>query len=219
MTQVIKEFELYIFDLDGTILDTFADIATATNQTLRSFGVEPLPVDQVRSYVGQGAKWMLSQSLQAAGLTGKEEMEKALEMFPTLYLKHIADETRPYPGALETLKGLKAKGKTIALCTNKPYDWTIKLLGLLGITEHFEHILGGDSLDKKKPDPAPIYHMLDHFKASPKQTVMVGDSIYDIHAGNRADTFTCGIDYGVHSLQQLKEASADYLIKNLQELL
>jgi phosphoglycolate phosphatase len=204
--------ELYIFDLDGTLVDSFKDIACATNRVLTKLGLTTLPETQIMSYVGQGAQWLLSCSLKAAGDPHASLLTQARQLFLPDYMAHLTDHTKPFPGVVDMLQLLHTSGATLAICTNKPLVLASALIQQLDLKPYFATILGGDSLETKKPDPAPLLHIMRQFSISPRHTAMIGDSSYDILAGRRANTWTCGVVHAIHQAPELLRCAADLIL-------
>lgn len=187
-------FDLVGFDLDGTLLDTSGDLANALNHVLVPAGRGPLALDQVRTMVGRGAKVMLRRALEATG-GAPEPMVDAL--FPALlacYGEHIAEETRAYPGLVEALEGLAARGVRLAVCTNKLEHLARLVLERTGLARYFAVIVGGDTVGVLKPDPAPLLAMID--RAGGGRALFVGDSDNDIDAARAAGVASVAVTFG-----------------------
>ena len=144
-----------IFDLDGTLVDSAPDLATALNGLLAEFGKPALAETTVRSMVGDGAGVLVQRGLQASGL-GDADQPAALKRFLALYRDCLIEKTRAYPEVEATLEQLQAAGHKLGVCTNKPYDPTQRILNALKLDRFFGTVIGGDSLPKRKPDPEPL---------------------------------------------------------------
>ena len=211
--------QLYIFDLDGTLASSFQDLANAVNQTFEQMGLPALTYEQVKSNVGQGARQMLKGCLRDAGADPDTSMERARELFFPIYQKNVAVYTKTYTGVIETLTELQNQNKTLAVCTNKPIDLAKPLIQKLGMSDFFQIILGGDSLPTKKPDPAPLQHIMTTLAFAPEETLMVGDSRFDVEAGKAAKTKTCGVTYGHFTAEEMAACQPDCIIDNFPDLL
>jgi phosphoglycolate phosphatase len=178
-------FELVAFDLDGTLVDSVADLAAAVNHALAEIGRAPLTIDQVRPMIGGGSRVMLQRALVATG--GDEQLDRLLPGLVEFYAAHIVDQTRPFPGVVDALDALRAQGVALAVVTNKREQLSFALLEALGLTERFACIIGGDTpgLAAMKPDRAPIDLMLRKCPTTGR-AAFVGDSIYDIQAARAA---------------------------------
>ncbi|WP_066809469.1 HAD-IA family hydrolase [Sphingomonas asaccharolytica] len=178
-------FGLVGFDLDGTLVDSVADLAAAVNHALAEIGRPPLTIEQVRPMIGGGSRVMLQQALTATG--GDERLDDLLPEMLAFYAAHIVDHTRPFPGVLEALDALRKLGITLAVVTNKRERFSLALLDALGLTDRFSCIIGGDTpgLVAMKPDRAPIDLLLRKCGNS-GPAAFVGDSIYDVDAARAA---------------------------------
>lgn len=200
-----------LFDLDGTLADSAGDIGFSLNFTLQTLGREPLTPADVKRYVGDGVRQLLSRS---AGALTDAEMAKALELFMPHYLEHCADTTALYPGVRETLDAFKSK--SLAVVTNKPARHTEKTLKKLGIEGLFGAVVGGDSLPQRKPSPEPLWDALRRLGVSPADAVMVGDSGVDIQAARAAGVGAAGVTYGFRPKEEL--AGADFILDRFADL-
>jgi len=206
---------LVVFDLDGTLVDSLPDLAAAVNRSLAHLapGAPPLPVEVVRGFVGKGARNLVLQSLAAAGV--EEEVERALPVFLDCYSRCLLDATRPYPGVEEALERLG--DRTLAVLTNKPGEFSRRILDGLALARHFSRILGGGDLPERKPDPAGLRRLLAETETPVHRALMVGDSPIDVHTGRAAGVPTAGVTYG-YDPQGLIAAGPDLLVRGLPEL-
>lgn len=210
----MKNIELIIFDLDGTLIDSLDDLANATNHMLLSLGKPAATLEQVRSYVGQGARRLVEKALPAATA---DEIERGLALFLAYNEEHIVDRTRLYPGALETLTALREAGLMLAVVSNKNVALCNKVLTTLSADGFFASVVGADSLAERKPSPEPLLKVLRDLGVPPERAIMVGDSINDIAAGQAAGMATIGCTFGYGDLAEIEDA--DFLIDSLPELL
>lgn len=179
-----------LFDLDGTLVDSIPDLALSVNLLREELDLEPLQDQQVRTLVGDGASVLVKRAL------GDDLYEKQhLTRFMEIYDQHLLDNTLCYPGIKELLNSHPAEN--MAVVTNKPYDLTIKLLAGLNIKDCFKAVIGGDSLEHKKPHPLPVQTALKQLNANPGQAVMIGDHHTDINSGRAAGTAVCFCAYGI----------------------
>jgi phosphoglycolate phosphatase len=209
-----SEVRALIFDLDGTLIDSKLDLALAVNAALEELGRDPLPHETIFSYVGQGAPSLISRAL-GDGAT-EDECARGLEFFIKYYSVHKLDNTSVYPGVLETLDALD--GMPMAVLTNKPVGASRGILQGLGLTDRFRFVYGGNSFERKKPDPMGVESILRDFGAAPGQVMIVGDSEIDVLTARNSGTWSCGVTYGFGS-HRLAEYPPDLLVDNLIELL
>ena len=204
-----------VFDLDGTLVDSIHDIASAVADTLRAIapGVTPPDVAKIHSFVGEGAAVLVARSLAAAGL--ERRVEEVLPLYLDVYRRHLLDTTRFYPGALAALDALQ--GRTLCVLTNKPGDLSRDLLAGLGAAHRFARIWGGGDAPGKKPDPAGLLKLMADFAATPPETVLVGDSAVDVATGRAAGVFTVGVRYG-YDAGGLVAARPDAILDDLRDL-
>ena len=203
-----------IFDLDGTLIDSKLDLALAVNAALSEMGRGPLAHDTIFSYVGQGAPALIARAL--GGAASEEDCALGLEFFIKYYSAHKLDNTVLYPGVRETLDALK--GMPMAVYTNKPVRVSRSIIQELGVAGHFRHVYGGNSFERKKPDPMGVESILREFGAAPEQVMIVGDSEVDVQTARNAGTWVCGVTYGFGS-HHFTEYPPDLLVDSLAELL
>lgn len=176
-----------IFDLDGTLIDSVPDIHVAVNKMLAEMGRETLSLATVTSFVGNGILKLVELCLDATGGSARVYND-ALARFRVHYAAAPAVLTRAYPGVPGLLAALKAEGRAIGLCTNKPVAPSEDILTALGLAGHVDVIVGGDSLPELKPDPAPLLHCLERLGATRAEAVFVGDSEIDAATAAAAET-------------------------------
>lgn len=208
-------FDIVGFDLDGTLLDTAADLAAATNAALAADGRAPLSVAQVRGMIGAGGRQMLEQALAATGGGEPALVERLMLVLEDHYARHVADHSRPFPDAVAALDALAAAGVRLAVVTNKRERFTLPLLRAVGLADRFACIIGGDTLGVTKPLPEPIRAMIA--RCGGGRAAFVGDSIFDIQAGRAAGIPTIAAGFGF--LQQpAGTIGADAVIDDFGEL-
>jgi phosphoglycolate phosphatase len=181
-----------VFDLDGTLVDSRADLADAVNHALRSTGQPEQSEADIIPHVGNGMRVLLSEVF---GPVPDETLEAGIASFVAYYEKHCLDRTKLYAGVKEALDELSRNAK-LAIVTNKPVRFTDMILSGLGIRDRLSSVVGGDSLAERKPHPAPVLKALDEMGASPLASLMVGDGVQDIMAGQAAGLKTCVARYG-----------------------
>lgn len=165
-----------IFDLDGTLVDSRFDLAAAVNRMRRQLGLPELDTDQVVPMVGNGARELVRRALAADGADGL--LDRGYPVFLAHYGELCLERTRPYPGIPELLARL-APHRAMAVLTNKPSAFTLKLLQGLGLAPYFAEVVAGDSLPTRKPDPTGFLHLTERLGLPPRRCLMVGDSAVD----------------------------------------
>ena len=206
-------YDLIIFDLDGTLIDSKLDLANSVNFTRRHMGLSVLEHQTIFGYIGDGATMLIRRAM-GEGLS-EVEVQRALEIFLANYREHLLDNTTLYPGVAEALDELRHL--KLAVLTNKPIKPTQAILQGLQIQNRFAVVYGGNSFEQKKPDPVGIEQILADTGAVRERTLMVGDSYIDIQTGRNASVVTCGVTYGLAS-DSLHEPKPDFLINDLREL-
>lgn len=184
---------LLVFDLDGTLVDSKVDLANSVNHALRSFGLPELPHPLIYSFVGDGASMLIRR---AVGDDRNGILPAVLSLFLAHYREHLLDTTLPYPGVADALRE-RAGDYRMAILTNKPVDMARTILSGLSLAPCFVDVRGGDSFGSKKPDPEGLLHMMRIHRASPGESLMIGDSRNDVLTGRSAGVTTCGVTYGL----------------------
>lgn len=210
----MKSAELFVFDLDGTLIDSKLDLANSVNATRSWFGLEPLPIEIVSSYVGNGAPMLVRRALPGASET---QLSEGLRHFLSYYREHMLDATTLYPGVQEGLDRLHDAGKSMAVLTNKPVRFSVSLLEGLDLGFHFFRIYGGNSFAEKKPNPVGLEALMNERGIDASKTVMVGDSSVDVLTARNARTLACGVTWGFQP-ETLRDAPPDVLIDDLRTL-
>jgi 2-phosphoglycolate phosphatase len=203
-----------VFDLDGTLIDSRGDIAAACLHALGAQGFPALPEAQLLTYVGDGARPLLSR---AAGIDPADPRLDALyASFIAYYQANPVVHTTLCPGAESGLNTLGSL--SLSLCTNKPRVTTELVLAALGWSNKFRVVIAGGDLPKTKPDPFPIQHIAERLGQKPEELVMVGDGAQDILSGRAAGSLTVGVRGGIQPLERLLAAAPDILLDSLEEL-
>ena len=215
--------KVILFDLDGTLIDSVPDLAVAVNHMLHALNRETFHEDIIRFWVGNGAQVLVKRAL-----SGQSEIDesldpalfsKALEIFLAFYGQNLAVSTVTYPHVTTTLHTLKEAGYRLVIVTNKPFDFVAPILEGLGLDSLFELYLGGDSLDKKKPDPLPLLHVCEKMNVSVEQCVMVGDSRNDILAANASHMQSIGVSYGYNYGEDIGVYEPSIVINDFGDIL
>ena len=208
-----KKIAVLIFDLDGTLIDSKLDLALSVNAARSHMGLGPLEPEKIFGYVGQGAHMLIRRSLGPEA--SEEQLEAALKFFLGYYRQHMLDHTVAYPGVREALDQLN--GLTLTVLTNKPVRFSQEILVGLGIADYFRFVFGGNSFEKKKPDPIGVHAVMERLSCAPEQAMLVGDSEIDVLTARNARVWACGVTYGLGS-HRLSEYPPDIAVDSLLEL-
>ena len=206
-----------LFDLDGTLVDSASDIAAAVNRLLAELGHPAVDEATVRSWIGDGARQLITSALRHAG--DVRDVDTVMPRFMHHYGDCLLLDPRLYPGVESTLQTLRAAGVRLAVCTNKPSRFVPPLLAAMGIDGFFEDVVGGDSLAWRKPDARPLLHLATQLGATPQQCLMVGDSETDFAAARAAAMPVVLVSYGYPRSFDLHGAGALAVLDRFEELL
>jgi len=201
-----------MFDLDGTLVNTLPDIATSINLARQAMGFDPMKPGDITCHVGNGTVHLVRQTIPVP----EAQFEEAHNHYLSFYMEHMLDESELNPGAEEILH--QFADRSLAVITNKPQNQTEKILAGLGVRDSFRVVLGGDALEKKKPDPLPLLHYMKQEGLSPDDVVMVGDGVNDIRAAHAAGVLAIGVTLGVSTLAELKAEKPAGIIEELTML-
>lgn len=211
---------IMLFDLDGTLIDSLRDIAASVNLMLAELDRAKLDEAAVSRFVGDGVRVLVYRALTATDPAHHPPDDNlhadGLALMRKHYAKQMLVTTRLYPGVAETLEHFREKPK--AIVTSKETEFTRKIISHFGIADHFQCVIGGDTLPERKPDPRPVLEAIIQMGGSPEEAVMIGDSENDIASGHRAGALTCGVTYGFRKVDQLKLVSPNFMIDNFASL-
>jgi phosphoglycolate phosphatase len=216
MTESHERFagvRVLIFDLDGTLIDSKLDLAYSVNAMLEHMGRAPLVHESIYSMVGNGVPVLVRRAL-GEGATDAEVAE-GMPYFLSYYREHMLDNTVTYPGVREGLDLLV--GRPMAVLSNKPVKFSQAIIEGLGLARYFRYIYGGNSFEKKKPDPVGVEILLRDFAVSQREAMMVGDSEVDVKTARNAGIWACGVTYGLGS-EGLRVNPPDLMLDSLAEL-
>jgi phosphoglycolate phosphatase len=207
--------DLVIFDLDGTLIDSKQDLADSVNATRAAvMGLAPLSLEQVGLYVGNGAPMLVRRALPDAD---EAQLEQGLKYFLDYYREHMLDSTRLYAGVREGLDEMHRASVPLAILTNKPVRFSIRLMDGLGLGAHFVKIYGGNSFPEKKPHPRGIDTLVAEAGAARERTIMVGDSSVDVLTARNANVQACGVAWGFQP-ETFADAPPDFVVDDLRVL-
>jgi phosphoglycolate phosphatase len=223
MTTPAPTHDLLSFDLDGTLVDTAAEIAEAANRALESHGIARRPPEQIVLLIGAGLHELMRRLLaqvQAEGSAGGQVL--AIDAVLRSVDRHCAETTgslaRPYPGCEQTLLALKEAGVRLACVTNKEEHHARRVLEATGLAGHFELLIGGDTLPQKKPHASVLQHVATHFGVPLARVAHVGDSRIDVEAARAAGVAAWAVPYGYNAGQPITTAQPDLIFERLPEV-
>jgi phosphoglycolate phosphatase len=203
----------FLFDLDGTIADTLADIAASTNHVRGRHGLPPLPDTAVRAFVGDGARTLLQRALADVLPPEPAARERAIDDAFAVYGAHHVHQctmhVRLFPGVREHLAMLHERGHGLAMVTNKPERFAVAIVRHLGLSDLLRVVIGGDTLPQKKPDPAPLQHALRRLGSTQDTGTMVGDGVQDLRAAKALGLATIACLFGYGDPMRLRAERAD----------
>jgi len=207
-----------VFDLDGTLADTVADIAAALNATLEKRGWTAVDDSRVRLMIGRGPVVLIERALRHLGIEYDEDLVADLVAdFIDSYGRHGNRFSQLFDGARQMLDGLGAAGIALGVCSNKPHDYCVSLLRDLGVDGHFRAIHGSTNDVPKKPDPALLHKTLDAMDIDPAHALYVGDSVTDLNTARAAGVQVALVRYG-YSDVPVDSLGPDHALSSLKEL-
>jgi len=205
-------FDLYIFDLDGTLIDTSQDLTNAVNDVLTHYKIETMEKERIIGYVGDGIKRLVERCINGH----KVKINEAVSLFKVMYGKRLVETTKPYPGIVKMLRRLEGKVKTVL--SNKSYPFTKEILDRLDLSRYFSIIIGGDTFEKKKPHPDAVDYVLKETGILRNASVIIGDGKNDMLAARNAGIASVYVTYGFGRLEQLGDIRPDFIVHSPEEL-
>lgn len=210
-----ENFDSVTFDLDGTLLDTIADLAEACRLMLDEIGEPPRTPDEIHRFVGKGMAVLVERCLTRDRAPTAERLQTAIEVFKRHYAAVNGRFSQIYPGVLEGLAAWQAGGVRMGVVTNKPGMFTEALLERMGLANYFEIVVSGDTTAHKKPHPEPILHACRLFGVRPDRNLHIGDSLNDIQAARAAGSPAFCVPYGYNEGRPVDSAECDALVSDL----
>ena len=207
-----------IFDLDGTLVETAPDLVATLNTVLTREGIAPVAYEIARNFVGGGARLMLARGIEADGrIVDAAKLDTMFADFIAHYAANVALHSRPFPGLIEALDTLSARGHRFAVCTNKLEHLSVLLLNELKLTDRFEAICGQDTFGIQKPDPEILRRTIAAAGGDVRRSIMIGDSETDILTARAAGIPVIAVDFG-YSDRPISEYGPDRLISHFAQL-
>jgi len=223
--QVNAPFDLVMFDLDGTLIETAPEICDAVNDTLKHFGLAQVAQDQVDRWIGHGTRELLVQALAQVRRLTVEEVRRCDDLpliaaeFDRHYQRRCGTRSHLYPHVREVLESLRAQGIYLAVVTNKEARYTRTVLAAHALEPLFDRVVSGDTLPTKKPDPAGIHSCLSQFQVGAARALFVGDSSIDVASARNAGVPVWALPYGYNMGQAIEACGPDRVIPDFRQLL
>lgn len=209
-------YSTYIFDLDGTLLNTLEDLKNSANYAMQMMGYPTHTTDEIRRFVGNGIAMLIKRAVPDG--TSKENEDKALKFFKAHYAEHLNDNTTPYDGIVEMIGELKKRGCKTAVVTNKNDDAAKELVKKYFGTL-FNCVVGHTDALASKPDPAAVNVAMEELAAQKNSTIFIGDSDVDVMTAHNAGLKCIGVLWGFRDEETLKSAGAEYIVSSAQDIL
>ncbi len=221
----MRKFDLVMFDLDGTLVETAPEIMDAVNDTLARFDLPLVSQQQVNDWIGHGTLSLLVDAVAFA--TGRSVADvRASELLRTMvgeynvfYGRRCGTRSHLYPQVRETLEALRAQGTRLAVVTNKEGRYTQIVMDVQKLTDLFDVIISGDTFASKKPDPVGVAHCLQQFDVLPQRALFVGDSSIDVATARAAGVTVWMLPYGYNMGQPIEACAPDRIISDCSSLL
>lgn len=211
-----NRFDAVMFDLDGTLADTLADIAAAGNYALGALGRPAIALPRYRYLAGQGLRWLITEAL---GPGGAADIDRGVELFRAYYAEHSLDQTGPFAGVPDLLDALAARGVRMAVLSNKPDPATQVVVAKLFPNRGFDAVRGHVEGTPLKPDPSSALSIASSLGIPPPRWLYVGDTRVDMETARAAGFFAVGVLWGFRDEPELREAGADAIIAEPAALL
>ncbi len=226
-SDVLRPCVAVMIDLDGTMVDTIGDFAKAVEAMLTELKLPAIDPARIENMVGKGSEHLIASVLthvfsaighDDAATRANAILSEALDIYQKHYEQINGQYSSVYPGVLDGLKALKAKGLKLACLTNKPTAFAIELLQAKGLGDYFSCVFGGDAFERKKPDPMPLLKTCEALGTTPAQTLMVGDSSNDARAARAAGCPVVLVSYGYNHGEPIRGVDADAFVDSMVEL-
>lgn len=220
-----KSFDLVMFDLDGTLIETAPEICDAVNDTLRRFDLSEVTQQQVNDWIGHGTRELLIEALAYSGKTSvaavraSDSLSLVAAEFDKYYQARCGTRSHLYPQVRETLTALRERGVKLAVVTNKESRYTAIVLNAHQLAPLFDRVVSGDTLARKKPDPAGIQSCLAQFETPAHRALFVGDSSIDVATARNAGVTVWALPYGYNMGQPIESCAPDRVIPDCAALL
>ena len=212
----MKTYKAAIFDMDGTLVDTLEDLYDSVNEMLAHFDFPPRTIDEVRQFVGNGARKLMIRSLPA---DKADFVDAALACYNDSYARHCTNKVKPYAGVMEFLAALEAKKIPLGICTNKQHFAAIEIAEKILAPIKFSYVSGDEPGQPRKPDPARALAGAAKFGVAAEDVAYFGDTAVDIHTAINAGFLAVGVTWGFRPRSELVDSGAQIIVDSPQEIL
>ncbi|WP_323011822.1 phosphoglycolate phosphatase [Castellaniella sp.] len=212
------QFSGILFDLDGTLVHTIPDLAAAVNAMRLDMGQPPLPEALIATFVGKGVEQLVMRALgHDSPAPSIDFVMRGLARFQDHYRVLNGRYSQLYPDVLAGLQAFRDQGARLAVVTNKGKAFTAPLLQHMGLADYFDAVVCGDTCERKKPDPLPLFHACDLLGIKPAQALFIGDSINDAQAAQAAGIPVLAVPYGYNEGQSVQSLPVDAIVETILE--
>jgi len=217
---MLKKPAMVLIDVDGTLVDSVPDLAYCVDEMMKQLDMPVRGEARVRHWVGNGVERLVRRALinQLDGEPDEALFQRAMPIFEALYAENTSQRSCLYAGVQEALDFLKTRDVHIGCVTNKAAQFTLPILRDLGISDYFEIVICGDTLEKKKPDPMPLLHAAKEMGVSPEQSLMLGDSMSDVKAARAAGFNIVCMSYGYNHGEDIRDYNPDAVVDSMAEI-
>jgi len=217
---MLKKPAMVLIDVDGTLVDSVPDLAYCVDEMMKQLDMPVRGEARVRHWVGNGVERLVRRALinQLDGEPDEALFQRAMPIFEALYAENTSQRSCLYAGVQEALDFLKTRDVHIGCVTNKAAQFTLPILRDLGISDYFEIVICGDTLEKKKPDPMPLLHAAKEMGVNPEQSLMLGDSMSDVKAARAAGFSIVCMSYGYNHGEDIRDYNPDAVVDSMAEI-
>lgn len=213
-TAASRSYDLIVFDLDGVVIDSVADIVAAARHCLQEMGSRDRDAAFIRECIGGGARTLLLRCLDE---DKRDRIDAALKIFKSYYIENCTRHTVLFPGVSDVLEYYAGR-KKLALATFKLRSATVKILTELKVLHYFDVVVTADDVQRPKPDPECVNYILEALHCSREVAIMVGDTRTDILTAKNAGIATCAVTYGIGTLEELQLCKPDFIVETIMQL-
>lgn len=213
------KFKAAIFDMDGTLVNTLEDISDGVNEMLEHFNFPARSLEEVRTFVGNGARKLVERSIPAEKSADKNFVDEALEYYDKCYSRHALNKSKPYEGIMELLTELERKKIPLGICTNKQKFAAVKIAEKILSPVKFSEIVGDEKGKVRKPNPSRVLEIAKKFGVQPFEVAYFGDTAIDMQTAHNAGFFSVGVSWGFRPKSELQENNAEIIVDSPKEIL